>query len=55
MQHIDWLIILIGTGFALLGIGFNYRDKEWGVALIALGVLMMFSTITFKLYITFNH
>lgn len=55
MQHIDWLIILIGTGFALLGIGFNYRDKNWGVALIALGVLTMFSTITFKLYITLNH
>lgn len=55
MQHIDWLIILIGTGFALLGIGFNYRDKNWGVALIALGVLMMFSTISFKLYITLNY
>lgn len=54
MQHIDWLIILIGTGFALLGIGYNYRDKNWGIALIAIGVLTMFSTISFKLYIALN-
>lgn len=54
MQHIDWLITLIGTGFALLGIGYTYRDKNWGIALLALGVLMMFSTISFKLYITLN-
>lgn len=55
MQHIDWLIILIGTGFVLLGLGYNYRDQSWGIALLTIGVLMMFSTLSFKLYITLNY
>lgn len=54
MNHIDWLIILIGTGFAMLGIGYNYRDKGWGIATIGVGIMIMFSTIVFKLYVALN-
>ena len=39
MLHIDWLIILIGTGFVLLGLGYSFRDRGWGVGMIAAGVL----------------
>ncbi|EPL59977.1 hypothetical protein [Stutzerimonas stutzeri] len=53
MLHIDWLIILIGTGFVLLGLGYSFRDRGWGVGMIAAGVLTMFSTVAFKVYITF--
>ena len=29
------------------------RDRDWGVGLLGLGVLTMFSTLAFKMYITF--
>lgn len=54
MQHLDWLILLITTGFVLLCVGYNFRDQQWGVAILAAGVLTMFSTLAFKMFITFS-
>jgi len=54
MQHLDWLILLITTGFVLLCVGYNFRDQQWGMAILAAGVLTMFSTLAFKMYITFS-
>ena len=53
MDSMRWLLSLIVTGFILLCVGFNYRDRDWGVGLLGLGVLTMFSTLAFKMYITF--
>lgn len=53
MDSIHWLLTLIVIGFILLCVGFAYRDEQWGVGLLALGVLAMFSTLAFKMYITF--
>tara|TARA_Y100001951_G_scaffold101058_1_gene105367 strand:- start:431 stop:628 length:198 start_codon:yes stop_codon:yes gene_type:complete len=53
MDSMHWLLSLIVIGFILLCVGFNYRDRNWGVGLLGLGVLTMFSTLAFKMYITF--
>ena len=54
MQHLDWLILLITTGFVLLCVGYSFRERQWGVAVLAIGVLTMFSTLAFKMYISFH-
>jgi hypothetical protein len=53
MDSMHWLLSLIVIGFVLLCVGFNYRDSNWGVGLLAVGILTMFSTLAFKMYITF--
>lgn len=53
MDSMHWLLSLIVAGFVLLCVGFNYRDNDWGVGLLSLGILTMFSTLAFKMYITF--
>lgn len=48
-----WMLTLIITGFLLLGVGYNFRDHEWGVGLLGLGIVCMLSSVAFKIYITF--
>ena len=36
MDSMHWLLTLIVVGFVLLCVGFNYRDKQWGVGLLSL-------------------
>lgn len=54
MANLDWLLLLILTGLTLLCVGFAYRDQRWGIALLSLGIIVMFSTVSFKLYITLH-
>jgi hypothetical protein len=54
MDHFHLMLLLIVTGFILLGVGFSYRDNEWGIKLIGLGALCAFGPILFKLYIAFH-
>lgn len=34
----------------LLGIGFNFRDAGWGIAIMWLGAIIMLSAIGYKIY-----
>ncbi|MBA1272100.1 hypothetical protein [Stutzerimonas azotifigens] len=54
MDTFHWMLLLIVAGFLLLGVGFNCRDKEWGVGLLSLGVVCMLSSLLYKVYITFG-
>ncbi|MFC3606302.1 hypothetical protein [Stutzerimonas tarimensis] len=54
MSSLNWMITLIFTGFALMGVGFSFRDNNWGVGLLALGSAVMLSSIAYKMYITFS-
>jgi vacuolar-type H+-ATPase subunit I/STV1 len=54
MEDIHWVLLFLVTGFLLLGFGFNYRDKDWGIGLMSLGVVSVLMTVLFKLYIVFN-
>ncbi|WP_165496876.1 hypothetical protein [Phytopseudomonas dryadis] len=51
MDAFHTMIVLLVAGFLLLGIGFNNRDREWGVWLTGIGVLSMFAPLFFKVFI----
>lgn len=44
------LMLLIG-GFLLLGVGFNFREHEWGVRVLGLGVLLMLVPIALRVHL----
>lgn len=50
MDSLLWMLLLIVTGFLLLGFGFNFRDHLVGVCLLSLGIIVTLSTVLFKLY-----
>lgn len=46
-QIVFTLLIIAGC---LLGIGFNFRDSGWGIAIMWLGAIIMLTTIGYKIY-----
>ncbi|MNJ68721.1 hypothetical protein [Pseudomonas flexibilis] len=50
MESLHWMLLLIVTGFLLLGFGFNFRDHMVGVCLMAMGIVVTLSTVLLKLY-----
>lgn len=54
MHGMNWMLVLIFSGFALMGIGFSLRDNNWGIGLLWAGSLVMLSSIAYKLYLTFG-
>ncbi|MNJ72026.1 hypothetical protein D3C77_686340 [compost metagenome] len=51
MESMNWMVSLLMLGFLLLGLGFNFRNTNSGVTLMALGILCTLSTIGYKLYL----
>lgn len=51
MDAFHIMIVMLVSGFLLLGIGFNNREQDWGVWLTGLGALAMFAPILFKVFI----
>ncbi|SHM59729.1 hypothetical protein [Phytopseudomonas punonensis] len=54
MDAFHIMIVLLISGFLLLGIGFNNREQEWGIWLTGVGALSMFAPLFFKVFIEFN-
>ncbi|WP_437884150.1 hypothetical protein [Pseudomonas sp. LRF_L74] len=54
MDHYDIMLLLLCIGFLLLGIGFSYREREWGVSLIGFGALVMLAPIALKMYLVLH-
>lgn len=54
MEQIDTMLVLIMISFVLMGVGFNFRDQRWGIALLGLGVVSILSTLLYKLQIAFG-
>jgi hypothetical protein len=54
MDAFHIMIVLLISGFLLLGIGFNNREQEWGIWLTGLGALSMFAPLFFKVFIEFG-
>jgi hypothetical protein len=46
-HHVVLMILCIG--FLLMGVGFSWQEREWGVRLIAVGMLGMFGPIFYRL------
>lgn len=51
MNELETMIMLVLAGFLLLTIGYAKRDQTLGVVGILLGILIMFSTLAYKLYL----
>lgn len=51
MDHYHLMLVLLMGGFLLLGFGFNYREKEWGVRLMAAGVVATLAPIALGMYL----
>lgn len=51
MDDLHLMIVLLISGFLLLGIGFSNREKEWGIWLTGLGTVSMFAPIVLKMMI----
>lgn len=51
MNELEVMITVIVAGFLLLMIGYAKRDSDFGIYTMVLGILMMFSTIGYKLYL----
>jgi len=45
---------LISLGMLLLGVGYTKRASDAGVALLAVGVLVMLSSLAYRLYLALN-
>lgn len=50
MESLHWMLLLIVSGFLLLGFGFNFRESLAGIALMSLGIVVTLSTVLLKLY-----
>lgn len=44
---------LIASGMLLLGVGYTRRESDAGVAVLAFGVLVMLSSLFYRLYLAF--
>jgi hypothetical protein len=51
MDEIYIMLALLICGFLLLGFGFNYREQEWGVRLIGVGIVVTLAPIAYRLYL----
>ena len=51
MEAFTLMLALLVAGFLLLGFGFNYREREWGVRLIGAGVLVCLMPIAVRMYL----
>jgi len=51
--HTNTMLIIIVTGVALMLIGFGFRDRNLGMALMGLGLVTAIGAILYKAYITF--
>ncbi|MGP0174364.1 hypothetical protein ACSVIJ_21125 [Pseudomonas sp. NCHU5208] len=51
MDHYHLMLALLLGGFLLLGVGFNFREHEWGVRLLGFGVLIMLVPIALRVHL----
>lgn len=51
MDHFNLMLALLIGGFLLLGVGFNFREHEWGIRMLGLGVLLMLIPIALRVHL----
>ncbi|MFA5678760.1 MAG: hypothetical protein WC953_10190 [Pseudomonas sp.] len=49
IDELHLMLSLLVLGFLLLGVGFNFRDKGWGVALMMAGSATILITIAVRI------
>lgn len=41
-------------GFIVLGVGFNFRENEWGIRIMLVGTILMLVPIGFRIYLAIH-
>ncbi|MCW3148754.1 hypothetical protein N8H22_09105 [Stutzerimonas stutzeri] len=54
MDEFNVMISILLVAFLTMTVGFAARERNWGVALIGLGIVGVFSVLGYKMYITFG-
>jgi len=54
MSAFNAMLVPIIAGMILLGIGFNFRDKNVGVFAMWIGMLLILATVVFKILTKLN-
>lgn len=50
MTTFEIVLTLLLIACCLLGFGFNFRQSNWGIAIMWLGAIVMLSAIAYKIY-----
>jgi hypothetical protein len=50
MEEINTMLGVLVIGFIFLMVGFSRRDSEWGIAVLAVGAVIMLGTIAYRIY-----
>ena len=51
MTHLHLFLALAAVGLILMSTGFTWREKPWGMALLAAGIVTMLSVIGYGVYL----
>ena len=51
MNSLEIMLALIFAGFVLLLTGYSRRDDKSGIFMLDMGILVMFGTVAYKLYL----
>ncbi|MDB6445211.1 MULTISPECIES: hypothetical protein [Pseudomonas] len=54
MSSLNAMLVPILAGMVLLGIGFNFRDKNVGVFAMWIGMLLILATVLFRILAKLN-
>lgn len=54
MDELNVMISILLVAFVTMTVGFASREKDWGVALIGVGIVGVMSVVGYKMYITFG-
>mgnify|MGYP001171564583 CR=1 FL=1 len=54
MEHFMMMLVPLLIGFLMVGVGFNYREQEWGVRLLSAGVVLLLVPILVKIYLSLH-
>ncbi len=54
MYELNVMLFILIAAFVTMTVGFASREKDWGVALIGVGIVGVMSVVGYKMYITFG-
>jgi len=54
MDELNVMLSILLGAFLTMTVGFAARERDWGVALIGLGIVGVMSVLGYKMYITFG-
>ncbi|MDX2353621.1 hypothetical protein ACQKEM_14330 [Pseudomonas sp. NPDC077382] len=54
MDELNVMLFIVLVALLTMTVGFAARERDWGIALIGLGIVGVMSILGYKMYITFG-